>query len=80
MRREGLRVEFDTRGGSLKSHMKRADKTGARFSLVLGQAERESGQAQLKPMAGGEPIPVRLEALASTVREALARPAAPAAS
>jgi histidyl-tRNA synthetase len=73
LRREGLVVEFDTRGGSLKSQMKRADKTGARFTLVLGEAERESGQAQLKPMAGGEPIPVRLDEVARVVREALSR-------
>ena len=73
-------MEFDTRGGSLKSQMKRADKTGARYTLVLGQSERESGQAQLKPMAGGDPISVRLDNLASAVREALARPAAPPAA
>jgi len=73
LRREGLVVEFDTRGGSLKSQMKRADKTGARFALVLGEAERESGQAQLKPMAGGEPISVRLDEVARVVREAPSR-------
>lgn len=70
LRREGLRVEFDTRGGSLKSQMKRADKTKARFTLVLGEAERTSGKAQLKPMAGGEPIPVALDAVAEAVRAA----------
>jgi histidyl-tRNA synthetase len=70
LRREGLRVEFDTRGGSLKSQMKRADKTGARFTLVLGEAERQSGQAQLKPMAGGEPIPTALSEVAARVRAA----------
>ena len=70
LRREGLRVEFDTRSGSLKSQMKRADKTRARFALVLGQAERESGKGQLKPMAGGEPIPVALTEVAQTVRAA----------
>ncbi|MBN1205024.1 MAG: histidine--tRNA ligase [Myxococcaceae bacterium] len=70
LRREGLRVEFDTRGGSLKSQMKRADKTRARFALVLGQTERESGKGQLKPMAGGEPIPVALNEVAQTVRAA----------
>lgn len=68
LRREGLRVDFDTRGGSLKSQMKRADKSGARFTLVLGEQERTSGQAKLKPMAGGEPIPVALDAVAATVR------------
>ncbi|TSC26585.1 histidine--tRNA ligase [Corallococcus sp. Z5C101001] len=76
LRREGLRVDFDTRGGSLKSQMKRADKSGARFTLVLGEQERTSGQAKLKPMAGGEPIPVALDAVAATVR---AQPEAAAA-
>jgi histidyl-tRNA synthetase len=75
LRREGLKVEFDTRGGSLKSQMKRADKTKARFALVLGQAERESGKAQLKPMAGGEPIPVSLTEVAQAIRAAPQAPA-----
>jgi histidyl-tRNA synthetase len=30
--------------------------------------ERESGKAQLKPMAGGEPIPVSLTEVAQVVR------------
>jgi len=68
VRREGLRVDFDTRGGSLGSQMKRADKSGARFTLVMGEAERTSGQAKLKPMAGGEPIPVALADVARAVR------------
>ncbi|WP_211194628.1 histidine--tRNA ligase [Pyxidicoccus fallax] len=70
LRREGLRVDFDTRGGSLKSQMKRADKSGARFTLVLGEAERTSGQAKLKPMAGGDAIPVALDDVAKTLRAA----------
>jgi len=73
LRREGLKVEFDTRGGSLKSQMKRADKTKARYTLVLGQTERESGKAQLKPMAGGEQIPVALSEVAQKVRAAAAQ-------
>ncbi len=80
LRREGLRVEFDTRGGSLKSQMKRADKVGARYTLVLGQNERESGKAQLKPMAGGEPLAVELAHVARTLREALSRSSTPSAS
>ncbi|HEX8436493.1 His/Gly/Thr/Pro-type tRNA ligase C-terminal domain-containing protein, partial [Archangium sp.] len=80
LRREGLRVEFDTRGGSLGSQMKRADKVGARYTLVLGQNERESGKAQLKPMAGGEPLAVELAHVARTLREALSRSSTPSAS
>jgi histidyl-tRNA synthetase len=68
LRREGFTVETDPRGGSLKSQMKRADRTQARYALVLGGNEVSSGDAQLKPMAGGEPVPVRLEALPSELK------------
>jgi len=63
LRRAGHRVDFDARGGSLKSQMKRADKSDAAYALVLGSRELDSGEAQLKPLAGGEPVPVRLDAL-----------------
>ena len=56
-------MDLDARGGSLKSQMKRADKSGATFALVLGSRELTSGEGQLKPLAGGEPVPVRLDAL-----------------
>jgi len=59
-RSAGLWVETDPRGGSLKSQMKRADKTGARFALVLGERELSEGSAELKPMRGGEPRRVAL--------------------
>ena len=63
LRRAGHRVDLDTRGGSLKSQMKRADRSAATFALVLGSRELSSGEAQLKPLAGGEPVAVRLDAL-----------------
>jgi histidyl-tRNA synthetase len=63
LRKAGHRVDFDPRGGSLKSQMKRADKSGAAFALVLGPDEMASGAAVLKPLAGGDPVPVRLDAL-----------------
>jgi histidyl-tRNA synthetase len=67
LRRAGHRVDFDARGGSLKSQMKRADKSGATFALVLGSRELTSGEALLKPLAGGEAIRLRLEALESVL-------------
>ena len=54
LRREGLRVEFDTRGGSLKSQMKRADKTGGPATRWCWARELAERAGQLKPMAGGE--------------------------
>ncbi|HZA12945.1 MAG TPA: histidine--tRNA ligase, partial [Myxococcaceae bacterium] len=68
LRREGFAVETDPRDGSLKSQMKRADRTEARYTLVLGGNEVKSGDAQLKPMAGGAPVPVRLDALAPELK------------
>ena len=55
LRRDGLAVETDTRGGSVKSQMKRADKSGARYAAVLGEQELKDRRVALKPMAGGEP-------------------------
>ncbi len=67
LRRKGHAVDFDPRGGSLKSQMKRADKSGARFALVLGERELASGEGELKPLAGGEPVRVRLDAVAAAL-------------
>jgi histidyl-tRNA synthetase len=68
LRRRGHAVDLDTRGGSLKSQMKRADKSGAAWVLVLGERELTSGEAELRPLHGGAPARVRLDA----VGEALA--------
>lgn len=67
LRRKGHAVDFDPRGGSLKSQMKRADKSGARFALVLGERELASGQGELKPLTGGDIIRVRLDAVAAAL-------------
>jgi histidyl-tRNA synthetase len=67
LRQKGHAVDFDPRGGSLKSQMKRADKSGARFALVLGERELVSGEGELKPLAGGEPLDVRLDAVAAAL-------------
>jgi histidyl-tRNA synthetase len=70
LRHQGIWAEFDPRGGSLKSQMKRADKSGAAFALVLGESELASRTAELKPMAGGTPRRVSLDALPQALAEA----------
>jgi histidyl-tRNA synthetase len=67
LRRAGHSVDFDPRGGSLKSQMKRADKSGARWAMVLGEREMESGVGELKPLQGGEPLPTRLDAISEAL-------------
>jgi histidyl-tRNA synthetase len=49
MRDAGLAVVLGN-GGSFKSQMKKADASGARFAVILGDAEVQSGQVSVKPL------------------------------
>ena len=51
LRAEGVYAECDLCGRSLKAQMKYADKLGAKYTLIIGDSELESGKAQLKNMA-----------------------------
>lgn len=69
LRQTGVRVDVDLRGGSFKSQFRRADKSGARFALVLGEAEAAAGTLMVKELATGTQealliadIPARLSA------------------
>ena len=48
---------------ALKGAMKSADKSGAKFSAVIGADEIESGNLALKDMKTGETKEVRITAL-----------------
>jgi histidyl-tRNA synthetase len=39
-------------GGSFKSQMKKADKSGARLALIMGDQEVSDGTAAIKPLRG----------------------------
>lgn len=51
---QGLKVEMDYEGKSLKSQMRRADKLGVRYSVVIGENEIQAGKAVFKRMIDGE--------------------------
>ena len=51
----GIRVETNLGGGSFKSQLKRADKSGAEFALVVGDDELASRRAGLKPLRSDDP-------------------------
>lgn len=74
----GLRLVVNAGGGSFKAQLKRADRSGARFALILGDAEVESATVQLKPLrTHEEQEAVAQSALADTIRERMqATPAA----
>lgn len=69
LRNQGFVVEQSYGERGLKGAMKAADKSGARFSIVVGDAEITTGSVELKDMATGEAISVTLSALASTLAE-----------
>ena len=50
----GIRVAMNLGGGSFKSQLKRADKSEARYALVLGEQELSEGRIGLKPMRSDE--------------------------
>ena len=68
----GIKVEMNLGGGSFKSQMKRADKSGAEFALILGEQELTDGCIGVKPMRStDEQINVALEELAATLKQKL---------
>lgn len=50
LRSAGLRVEADIGGGSIKSQMKRADRSAAQYALILGETERQAGKISVKAL------------------------------
>ena len=48
-----LRVQTHCGGGSFKSQMKKADKSGALYALLLGESEIEAAQVTVKDLRGG---------------------------
>ena len=50
----GLKVELNLGGGSFKSQLKRADKSGAAYAVILGEDEVARNEAGLKPLRTGE--------------------------
>ncbi len=61
LREEGVPCLFDTVGRSLKAQMKYANKTGALFTVVLGEDEIKNGAARVKCMADGTETELALE-------------------
>ncbi len=61
MRAEGFSCLMDLNQRSVRAQMKYADKLGAKFNLVIGDNEVESGCAKLKNMSTGEETEIQLE-------------------
>jgi histidyl-tRNA synthetase len=69
----GVRIETNCGGGSFKSQLKRADKSGARYALILGDSETEQQVIGLKSLRSDEPqVHVSWDQLAAELRQRVA--------
>jgi histidyl-tRNA synthetase len=68
LRSAGFKIELAFGDRALKTAMKMADKSGARYSLVIGDEEMASGVVEVKEMSSGSVNSVRLNALASALK------------
>jgi histidyl-tRNA synthetase len=54
LRAEGIRADIDLLERSMKAQMRSADKSGAKYTFILGESEVTSGEAVLKNMVDGQ--------------------------
>ncbi|SFZ72617.1 histidine--tRNA ligase [Chitinimonas taiwanensis] len=70
LRDAGMAVAVHAGGGSFKSQMKKADGSGARFAVILGEDEARAGTAVIKPLRdGGEQRSVAQAELAAALMD-----------
>lgn len=62
LRQAGVAADMAYGGRGLKGAMKGADRSGARFAIVLGDRELEAGEVQLKNLADQSQVSVALNA------------------
>jgi histidyl-tRNA synthetase len=69
LREAGLAAVLNCGGGSFKSQMKKADASGARFAVVIGDDEAGAGVVSLKPLReGGEQTRVSVAEAVNLIR------------
>ncbi len=68
LRGAGFKVELAFGDRALKTAMKSADKSGARYSVVIGDLEIANGVVEVKEMSSGAVNSVRLDSLASSLK------------
>ena len=71
LRNSGITTEIAFGDRALKGAMKAADKSGARFVIVLGESELQAGTVELKRMDDGAVNSVKIEQLQGELRSQL---------
>jgi histidyl-tRNA synthetase len=71
LRRAGVATDFSYGGKGLKAAMKAANRSGARYAVVVGERDLAEGVAQLKDMESGEQQAVALDGIVDELRSRL---------
>lgn len=71
LRRDGIRTDMSFGSRGLKGAMKGADRSGARWTILLGERDLAEQVGQLKDMESGEQRPVPLDQIAQHIKEQL---------
>ena len=74
LRGVGLRAEMGYDEKSLRSQLRRANRLGAAFTVMLGERELAAGKVALKDMQGGEQDEVPLAEVISYIQERAQKP------
>lgn len=69
LRHQGFRVEMDDMGRNVKGQFKYADRLNAKYTLVLGEDEINSGMVSVKDMNTGEQTKVSLDDIPKAIRK-----------
>ncbi|SCK43909.1 histidine--tRNA ligase [Streptomyces sp. WMMB 322] len=67
LRREGVAADFAYGGKGMKNAMKSANRSGARYALLVGERDLAQGVAQLKDLHTGEQTAVALDGVVAEV-------------
>lgn len=71
LRRSGVAADFGYGGKGIKAAMKAADRSGARYALVLGERDIAENIIQIKELATGEQESVSFTDIVTTIQEKL---------
>ena len=68
LRRTDIPTDLDLMGRGMKGQMKDADRSGARWAVIVGESELAAGTATVKDLQSGEQSTVPLDGIEESVR------------
>ncbi len=74
LRKEGIHAECDTVERSVKAQMKYANKIGALYSVIIGEAELQENKLELKNMTEGTSETISLSQLPAIIKQKAENP------